>query len=240
MGQDVEMEPGRLESQVRTERVLVQVGVTGLWAEFTNPLGLQLQVDDQVVCQTGRGQELGGVKWLSPSPVTGFSARSFEENRSGDLQPVGTILRLASDSDLLAQQRLRQRVPLGLAACEKWLADQGFSQLLLDVDIPLDGHRIYFHYLGEVDESLEAATEQLVEIFDSVSGIRQFTQAVATGCGPDCNSDGGGCGRSVSSDSPTNSASPTDSASPRRGCVSCSLRGGCHSSAAPPVNSTNR
>lgn len=182
---------------------IVQVGATAVWGRFRLPTGTSIQVDDLVVCQTGRGLEVGRVKVLLTESDEGPSEES-----------VGPILRVANDSDLLTRQRIERAAPQGIAACNQWLQDRGFSQIVLDVDVPLDGLRLYFHFLGDVDRNLDAATETLVELFDQATGIRRFTQAVATGCGPQCGSDGSGCQTGATSGE-------------KRGCASCSLSGGC-------------
>lgn len=189
--------PPRLESN----SAIVQVGATAVWGRFRVPSTVPVQVDDWVVCQTGRGLELGRVKLL-------------ESDSGPSDDSVGPILRLANDSDLLTRQRIERATPQGIAACNQWLQERGFSQIVLDVDVPLDGLRLYFHFLGDVDRELDKATESLVELFDQATEIRRFTQAVATGCGPQCGSDGSGCNTSQSSTG-------------KSGCGSCAVSGGC-------------
>jgi len=192
--------------------VLVQVGNAGVWGQFEAEGNLQVAVNDWVVCQTGRGIELGQAKLVGPL-------------EKGDTI-VGPLLRRAEDSDMLTSYRIQRALPQGIEACNKWLEEQGFPQQILEVDVPLDGQRLYFQFLGEVDASLERAIESLVNLMDEVTGIRQFTQAVAVGCGPKCGSDGSGCstGRSPGGDTTSEN---NDGAAPRSGCTSCHLSGGC-------------
>jgi hypothetical protein len=161
---------------------VVQVGATGVWGRFQLPSTDSVQVDDWVVCQTGRGLEMGRVKLLLSGADVG-----------PDDESVGPILRVATDSDLLTRERIERAAPRGISACNEWLEENGFRQIVLDVDVPLDGLRIYFHFLGDVDRNLDIATERLVELFDQVTEIRRFTQAVATGCGPQCGTASTGC-----------------------------------------------
>jgi hypothetical protein len=192
---------------------VIQVGTTGVWGRFSTTAEAGIKVDDWVVCQTGRGLEIGRVRLL----LTAADGGAQEDI-------VGPILRVATESDLLTRQRIERAAPAGIDACNRWLGDNGFSQIVLDVDVPLDGQRLYFHFLGDVDRSLEAVTESLVELFDQTAGIRRFTQAVITGCGPQCGSDGTGCGSGGGA--PSN---PADGrvASGKSGCGSCALNGGC-------------
>ncbi|GEM_PF-2315429 len=184
-------------SQVQS--LLIQVGVMATVARFSNPDQLPISRDDQVVCQTGRGLELGTVKSVSDRAVMDPE------------QLIGPVIRIAGDSDLLAFERMEKNRIAGVQACSDWLAESGFQEVLLDAEVTLDGQRVYFHFLGEVNYELEKATEDLVEVFDKATGVRQFTQAVITGCGPTCGSDGSGCGTTSS------------------GCTACSLKGSCGS-----------
>ena len=72
--------------------------------------GLELQVDDYVIVDTARGQELGRVmqapRDMEPREVV------------GDLKPV---LRLATTAELLEAERLRLREDEAVALCrERW------------------------------------------------------------------------------------------------------------------------
>lgn len=188
--------------------VLAQVGATGVWGRFVATEIEGLQVGDAIVCQTGRGLELGRVRMIDSEP--GLAEET-----------VGPVVRRATDTDLLTWQRITAATPAGIEACNRWLEDQGFAQWVLDVDVPLDGMRLYFHFLGDVDDALDDATPLLVEQFDQATGIRRFTQAVITGCGPNCGSDGSGCGTSGGC------SSGAEGGKSSGGCGSCALRGGC-------------
>jgi hypothetical protein len=141
---------------------------------------------------------------------------------------VGSILRVASDSDHLVNQRINRSLAAGIEACNEWLNLHQFDQWVLDVDVPLDGMRLYFHFLGEVDDRLEAATAGLVELFDRVTGVRGFTQAVLVGCGPTCGSDGSGCARTTTPAAGDGEAGGDGLGTAKAGgCQSCALSGGC-------------
>lgn len=175
----------------------------GTLAYFVNSEALEIDRDLRVVVQSGRGLELAVVKALA---TDGMAQQALAES-------VGPIVRLASDADDLAHQRIDRLRSEGVTACSQWLIEHGFPEILLDAEVTLDGQRVYFHFLGEVSYELEKATETLVEVFDQATGVRQFTQAVITGCGPTCGSDGSGC------------SSKSGDAS--GGCVSCAIKSAC-------------
>lgn len=197
------------------QTALIIVGATGVWGRFKVPYSVEARVDDWVVCQTGRGLEMGRVKLL------------LTDDSMAESELVGPVLRVATDADLLTRQRIERAVPQGIDACNLWLGENGFAQIVLDVDVPLDGQRLYFHFLGDVDRSLESVTDQLVELFDKTTGIRSFTQAVAIGCGPNCGSDGTGC-QTGKGESCAPAANGDAAATNRKnGCGACALNGGC-------------
>jgi hypothetical protein len=178
-GIDARRTDERVVEEVTT--VVSQVGTTGVWGRFVVPSPLSVRQDQWLVLTTGRGIELGQAKLLEPMRP---------ENRD---ELVGEVVRLAGEGDFLTRQRIDRALNAGIQACNDWLLARGFSQCVLDVDVPLDGKRVYFHFLGEIDAELDRSLDRLVECFDQATGIRKFTQAVETGCGPTCGSDGSGC-----------------------------------------------
>lgn len=192
------------------QKAVVQIGALPILTRVTIPSEQTVSRDQWIVCQTGRGLEMGRICDVDSGRTAG---RSLGQDSSGSTQ----FLRIASDSDLLAMSRLENRKPEGLEACCQWLADQQCAALLLDVDITLDGQRLYFHFLEDglpLPLSLES---DLADVFDQATGIRQFTSAVSTGCGPDCGSDGSGCSQS-------GGCQPAGG-----GCGSCGLKSNCGS-----------
>ncbi|MBL8892625.1 MAG: hypothetical protein JNL67_21795 [Planctomycetaceae bacterium] len=205
--------PTSTDSEYQT--ALIIVGATGVWGRFKVPWQIAASIDDWVVCQTGRGLEMGRVKLF------------LTDDADTESEWVGPVLRIATDADLLTRQRIERAVPQGIDACNLWLGENGFAQIVLDVDVPLDGQRLYFHFLGDVDRSLESATEKLVELFDKSTGIRSFTEAVAVGCGPNCGSDGTGCQTGTAQSGAPAAEGTAASTSRKHGCGSCALSGGC-------------
>ena len=96
--------------------------------------------------------------------------------------------------------------------------------MLLDVDVTLDGHRIYFHFLGDAETLSNEIEEELASVYDKATGIREFTSAVQHGCGPTCGSDGSGCHSEGGCGVAT---------SPGGGCSQCGLKNQCGSRREP-------
>lgn len=151
---------------------------------------------DWVVCQTLRGLELGKV--LS-------SDESLQPAEATD----GHVLRRMTDTDRLLQTRIETRRDQAWRACDQLLQESRLPVRLIDVEHLFDGSGLFFYFLGEADERLDAITDQLANTYEAKVRFREFTEKVATGCGPGCGTESKtqGCGTS--------------------GCSTCALTGAC-------------
>ena len=158
---------------------LIHFGNLPILGRVPLPSELKVERNQWVVCQTGRGLEMGLVKDLTVH-------RNYAVQTSEATLPDPTFVRMATEADHLAHQRLESKKAAGLNACANRLADTLPGTVLLDVDVTLDGQRIYFHFLGDTRDLDNQVDSELAEIYDQATGIRSFTSAVATGCGPEC------------------------------------------------------
>jgi cell fate regulator YaaT (PSP1 superfamily) len=136
----------------------------------------------RVICRTERGLELGDV--LQSSDQT--------EGKSD-----GELLRGVTVEDDLLLDRIDRRKEEAYVACTQLLAEHDQAAVLMDVEHLFDGQSLYFYFLGEVSPAVERLTEELAETYETKVQFRQFTDALTTGCGPDCGTEdatGGGCG----------------------------------------------
>jgi hypothetical protein len=98
--------------------------------------------------------------------------------------------------DQLLEARLEKNRDRAFSACRQRLDELGIEATLLDVEHLFDGRRLFFYFLGEVTPAIEAVTQELAEVYDSVAQFRHFADTVIAGCGPGCGTDeasGGGC-----------------------------------------------
>ncbi|MGY8768409.1 MAG: PSP1 C-terminal domain-containing protein [Pirellulales bacterium] len=175
---------------------LVQVGLLGQIGRFTSVDAVNYRRGMQVICRTSRGTEIGNVL----SPVN--QSREGESDRS--------ILRGVTVEDHLLISRLDKNKQEAFAACQTELVNRKLEATLIETEQLFDGQSIYFYFLGEVSAEVEQVTQELAKTYDSVAGISQFSDILATGCGPDCGTeDGSGCGDS---------------------CISCSISSACKTS----------
>ena len=153
------------------------------------------QRDQRVICRTRRGLECGVVICDVEEPASD-----------------GDLLRVTGGEDDLILDRLDKFRDRAFNACNSLLIERGLPGTLIDVEHLFDGESVFFYFMGEVDPRVEALTEELAATYDRKVKFKQFAQALAEGCGPECGTKESGCGAG--------------------GCGSCALSGGCGSKVA--------
>jgi cell fate regulator YaaT (PSP1 superfamily) len=136
----------------------------------------------RVIVRTSRGVELGTV------------AASVRDH--GATRPTSVrVLRPTTEQDELLLRRLERHKRQAVEACREALRACGSKAALLEVDQIFDGGTLIMHFLGPIDERAQAATEQVVEQYESVVRSRHFAKLLIDGCGPDCGTgESAGCG----------------------------------------------
>src|SRR5579871_6341202 len=103
-----------------------------------DPNGLELQEDDRVVVETTRGLELGVVK-ITPREIIP------EEIQSA----LKRVLRLASDVDLLQEQRNREKSRQALTLCQERIRVLSLPMKLLQAEFTFDGSQVTVYFAAE-------------------------------------------------------------------------------------------
>ena len=141
----------------------------------------------RVIVRTARGVELGSI------------AAPIRDGNTTRL-PTARVLRSTTDQDELLLRRLERHKRRAVEACRTALRDSGSNATLLEVDQIFDGGTLVMHFLGQVDELVQAVTGQIVDQYEAVVRSRHFAKLLADGCGPGCGSEaaagcgsGGGC-----------------------------------------------
>lgn len=166
---------------------LVKIGLMGVVGQFDSPGFDVFPRDARVICRTRRGLEVGTVFCLLDD--TGDESVAFD----------GQILRRPGAEDELIIARLERYRDRAFLACEKLIRDRGLPGVLIDVEHLFDGESVFFYFLGDVDDRLEALTQELAATYDRKVQFRRFAEKLASGCGPDCGTgesqcSTGGCG----------------------------------------------
>lgn len=166
-------------------RHLVQVGTLGHVGCFASVDATRYPRRSRVVLRTDRGLEIGNV--LTPP-----------DDVSGEDPQDGLILRGMTFEDELLQTRLEKHRDAAYHACVTLVRKNHIPVTLMDVEHLFDGKNLYFYFLGDVPPELEALTQKLAATYEAKIQLRQFTETLIQGCGPDCGTEaatGQGCGK---------------------------------------------
>jgi len=106
------------------------------------PAGIDLEVDDYVVVNTGRGMELGRVV-IAPKQVLAEEVT----------KPLKSVVRKATDDDIQRAQEFEEKEREALAECAKLIVKLKLPMKLLSAEYNLDGTRLTFFFsaAGRVD-----------------------------------------------------------------------------------------
>ena len=172
----------------------VRIGVLGSVGRFLAANGARYRRGARVICRTRRGLEVGEV--LADAEETLVEP------------PDGSLLRRVTVEDDLLIARLEKNREAAFAACSQRLAELTTPAVLVDVEHLFDGQSLYFYFLGEANEQLDAVTSELAGVYEAKAQIQKFAETLTAGCGPNCGTEeGGGCGSG--------------------GCSTCAVVGAC-------------
>jgi len=102
---------------------------------YFDPAGIDLEVNDYVVVETTRGQELGQVV-ISPKQVLASDVST----------PLKAVVRKAEPEDIKRAQELEAKEREALAECGKLIAELNLPMKLLSAEYNLDGSRLTFYF----------------------------------------------------------------------------------------------
>lgn len=183
-----------LENQIATDCYLARVGYFGQVGRFRLTDDFDFSRGARAVCRTSRGIEVAQI--LAPT----------SHNHLSD----GTILRKMTPEDHFLWAHLQKLASEAHASCQKWLKQNGVSEILIDVEPLLDGRTLYFHFLSEVPPSIQTTLDGLVATYERQVRESKFAQLLEHGCGP-------GCGTEEAE----------NGCSTKRGCAVCQIASHC-------------
>lgn len=164
------------------ELFLARVGCIGHIGRFLMTEPVRLSRGDRAVFRTTRGIELGTV--LGPTSQT-------QEDLSD-----GRLLRKMTPEDELLWGHLQRLAQEAHDECAKWLESGGQEATLLEVEPLLDGRTLYFHFLSDVEPTVQNRIDELATIFEGRVRESKFANLLEHGCGPGCGTEKAenGCG----------------------------------------------
>jgi cell fate regulator YaaT (PSP1 superfamily) len=143
---------------------VVRYGQMRFLGEYRGLDGQEHPRAQRVLVRSDRGVEMGEVL----CPATDRSAMFLENPIRGD------ILRVASDEDLAAENRLTARQKEGYAACLEFIAKRRLQMDLVDVEAILGGERMVFYYLAEKRVDFRELVKDLARALHTRIEMRQI------------------------------------------------------------------
>ena len=130
---------------------------------YFNPDGKKFSVGSDVIVETARGLEMGQV---------------VAENRlvedSAVVQPLKSVIRLATETDKSKAEKNRQKEQETFAICEKTIAEHGLEMKLVDVEYTFDGSKILFYFTADGRIDFRALVKDLAAKFKTRIELRQI------------------------------------------------------------------
>jgi len=185
--------------------VLLRVGLLGQVGRFSLGDVAGLRRGERVVCRTRRGIEVAVALGRARDSHDGSI-----DNSDGSIERDGRVLRRTTPEDELLWGHLRQLGEEAFQSCVAWLQEQSVTATLLEVEPLLDGRTLYFHFLSNVDDTVQQQLDALVAIYENRVRESQFAKLLEHGCGP-------GCG----------TAQAKNGCGSRGGCAVCKVAAAC-------------
>ncbi len=129
---------------------------------YFDPAGIELNVGDWVVVETGRGLELGRVV-IAPKQVLS----------SEITEPLKPVLRKASEEDLRQKEEFRAKEKEALKQCQEMISRLNLPMKLLAAEYNLDGTRITFFFSAEGRVDFRELLKELTAALRSRIELRQ-------------------------------------------------------------------
>lgn len=129
---------------------------------YFDPSGIDLEINDCVIVETGRGLELGRVV-IAPGQV-------MANETEGTLKPVH---RKAEPDDVKRVEELEEKAKEGLLECGKLVAELQLPMKLITAEYNFDGNRLLFLFSAEERVDFRELVRRLTRLFQVRVELRQ-------------------------------------------------------------------
>ena len=129
---------------------------------YFDPAGIELNVGDWVVVDTGRGPEVGRVV-IAPKQVVA----------SEITEPLKPVLRQATEEDLRQREEFKAKEEEALEKGQEMIAQANLPMKLLSAEYNLDGTRLTFYFSAEGRVDFRDLLKELTATFKTRIDLRQ-------------------------------------------------------------------
>ncbi len=129
---------------------------------YFSPGDLEIKTGDDVIVETARGTEFGKV---AQGPC--------EVDDSQVVQPLKTVIRLATEDDRRQNEENRQKERDAFMICRQKIKDHGLEMKLIDVEYTFDNNKILFYFTADGRIDFRELVKDLAAVFRTRIELRQ-------------------------------------------------------------------
>ncbi len=129
---------------------------------YFSPGELEISKGDDVIVETARGTEFGKV---AQGPC--------EVDDSQVVQPLKTVIRLATEDDRRQNEENRQKERDAFMICRQKIKDHGLEMKLIDVEYTFDNNKILFYFTADGRIDFRELVKDLAAVFRTRIELRQ-------------------------------------------------------------------
>jgi len=130
---------------------------------YFDPCGVQVEPGATVIVNTARGLE--AAQCVKPN-------HAVEDNEV--VQPLRTLARVATESDLRVLDINQKREKEALVICKQKIAEHGLDMKLVDVECSFEGNKILFFFTSDGRVDFRELVKDLASVFRSRIELRQI------------------------------------------------------------------
>lgn len=127
------------------------------------PHGVTVRSGDQVIVETSRGLELAEC-----------SKGNHEVPENSVVQPLRSLVRLATKDDLRVAEINKAREKEAFAICQKKIAEHGLDMKLVDVECSFEGNKTMFFFTSDGRVDFRELVKDLASVFRNRIELRQI------------------------------------------------------------------
>ena len=130
---------------------------------YFDPVGLQLEIGENVIVETTRGVECGTVV-----------LKNREVRPEEIVAPLKPVMRVATEQDLAAVGKNRQKEKEAFAICQQKIEKHKLVMKLVDVEYTFDNNKILFYFTADGRVDFRELGKDLASIFRTRIELRQI------------------------------------------------------------------
>lgn len=130
---------------------------------YFDPNGITVRAGDPVIVETSRGLELADC-----------SKGNHEVPEGNVVQPLRSLVRLATKDDLRVAEINKAREKEAFAICQKKIAEHGLDMKLVDVECSFEGNKTMFFFTSDGRVDFRELVKDLASVFRNRIELRQI------------------------------------------------------------------